>query len=131
MRKILFRGKTKSGCWAEGNLLVYPDVNRAYIQNGDYFKGGAVEVERASVGQFTGMTDKTGNRIFEGDIVSFKRINALGYTTSRIGEVKYFSELPVFYIMATTGDAWDWYQCQEIKVIGNTRDHPELLKDGV
>lgn len=140
MREILFRGKgIDNGELVEGFLTKRPSA----IHIGDYSpwyisvppvdpddSGGYYNVDPDTVGQYTGMKDMGGNRIFEGDIVAFKRVNALGYTTSRIGEVKYFDELPVFYIMATTGDAWDWYQCQEIQIIGNVHDHPELLKDG-
>lgn len=144
-REILFRGKRiDNGEWVEGfysqfhNRPAVPEENSHQIfepREDAYFCGSAIGglwhlVAPSTVGQYTGMKDKSGKRIFEGDIVAFTRENALGYTTSRIGEVKYFVELPVFYIMATTGDAWDWYQCQELQIIGNVHDHPELLKGG-
>lgn len=144
MREILFRGKRiGDGKWAEGSLHIiewdkYPKGKGSYI---DYRLLGrhneCYYVDPETVGQYTGMRDckrteeyPEGQMIFEGDIVSFVRYNALNYRCSRTGYVAYYDELPIFYIMATTGDAWDWCDCEEIKVIGNIHDNPELLKEG-
>lgn len=119
MREILFRGKrVATGEWAT-----------SYNPNATMCCGVEREAfDWKTVGQYTGMKDINDKRIFEGDIVSFKRVNALGYTTSRIGDVRYYDALPIFYIMATTGDAWDWVDCEEITVIGNIHDNPDLLE---
>jgi len=139
MREYLFRGKTKviagdsfnmgkaDGEWVQGYL--YNDVGCWKIKKFETdYADFSYEVDPETVGQYTGLTDKNGKKIFEGDIVKFNRANALGYTTSRIGEVKYYDELPIFYIYANTGDAWDWCVCEEIEVIGNIHDNPELLE---
>lgn len=128
MREILFRGKPRrlnAYEWVHGHLLHHDEnISKIYSEEIDYVVGVIPE----TVGQYTGMTDENGTKIFEGDIVSFKRVNALGLTTSRIGDVRYYDELPIFYIMATTGDAWDWVECEQIEVIGNIHDNPELLE---
>lgn len=152
MRDILFRGKRKDNReWVYG--YVYRIWERVYILWGmTNDVPNMIEVDPETVGQWTGMYDNTkwedptekereeftrngnfpsewnGKKIFEGDMVKFKRVNALGYTTTRFGEVKYFDELPIFYIMATTGDAWDWVECEDIEVIGTIHDNPELLQ---
>lgn len=134
MREILFCGKRlDNGEWVEGSLVhrtkYYGDPDdRYFILTGGEFDCDcydAYEVDPATVGQFTGLMDKNGKRIFEGDVVTFTRINALGYTTRRCGDVRYYDKLPIFYIMANTGDAWDWCDCNEIEVIGNIHDNPE------
>ena len=133
MREILFRGKRlDTGEWVYWTGLGRFTVTQCgrLISGKEGLTDWAYELltDPNTVGQYTGMTDKNGKRIFEDDIVSFKRVNALGYTTSRIGDVRYYDELPIFYIMATTGDAWDWVDCEEITVIGNIHDDQELLK---
>ena len=137
MREILYRGKTEamSGAkyWFYGSLVTYPHKGGAEIYKepildavtGEHFTEVRT-VDLDTVGQYTGFQDKNRVKIFEGDIVSFERVNALGYITSRIGDVRRFDKLPIFYIMATTGDAWDLCNCESATVIGNIHDNPEL-----
>lgn len=145
MREIIFRGQTRRygekvrmgdgeklpSKWVYGGIFpgtgCYSVIYGAETED---FTGADIEkhtVYSDTVGQYTGLTDKNGERIFEGDVVGFNRHNALGYLNKRVGEVKYYTELPVFYILATTGDAWDWCDCFNIEVIGNIHDNPELI----
>lgn len=71
MREILFRGKfSEKSRWSYGDL--YTDDGKVYIATRDTMHGVRVheEVIPDTVGQFTGLMDKHGKRIFEGDIVS-------------------------------------------------------------
>lgn len=129
MREILFRGKhTDNGEWVQG----YPcrcgwiGKEKDYIIP-DYASAlYTAEVDPETIGQYTGLTDKNGRKIFEGDIVSSGTINP--YTIS------FNQTLCCFYLKRcdlecggffTAGDA----KC--VEVIGNIHDNPELLKGGI
>lgn len=141
MLDVLFRGeRVDNGAWVEGFYCHFKDVgkgretHRIYDRfsetDCDDFYPDWYEVEPESVGQYTGRDDEKGVRIFEGHIISFKRTNALGWTTSRRGVVKYDEESTMFYVLANTGDAWGWYEISDVQVIGNIFDNPELMEGG-
>lgn len=124
-REILFRGKCElSGLWNTGSLVKYKDDygNEEYhIVQTDK---GYVVVIPETVGQFTGLTDKNGKRIFEGDIVTgyFDHEKIIGYI--------FYGEDATFFIQRDglygigLNNATDW-----LSVIGNIHDNPELLND--
>ena len=82
MREILFRGKRlDTGEWVEGDLW---NGKSALVFARDGCPGGPSwnEVDPATVGQFTGLLDKNGKRIFEGDIVHYLYEPGKGYWNS-------------------------------------------------
>lgn len=128
MRDYLFRGKREdNGEWVEGYLSYCSTRKQYYIM--DSVQAFPIPVRAETVGQYTTQDDINDKKIFDGDIVNFQRVNALGYTTCRTGEVRWYDELPIFYILATTGDGWDWVDCENIEVIGNIYDDDLLEED--
>ena len=130
MREILFRGKRRdNGEWVYGNYILQNDNDskRAnylipYIKPRNCVNMYPVDPD--TVGQFTGLTDKNGKRIFEGDIVR----NADGYLFS--------AQYPFavkFCDGNFCGDAGEFVyisgeEFRYCEVIGNINDNPELLE---
>lgn len=121
MREILFRGKDVKEHWHTG-LLAHVG-NAWYISNGAGIPT-ACEVIPSTIGQYTGLSDKCGKKIFEGDIV--KRF---GFSKMCIYQIDYDNGLASFIGRAgmkfTTFD----YDSDEFEIIGNVYDNPELLKE--
>ena len=131
MREILFRGKSlETGEWVEGSLVhrtkFYGDPDDRYfiIYNGefhcDYYD--VVEVDPKTVGQYTGLCDRNGKKIFEGDVVKYEIIYDVGcypYSETKIGMVK--------YIAGCFAPMYD-SERSSFEVIGNIHDNPELLE---
>ena len=128
MREILFRGKTDNK-WVYG-VPIYLR-KEAYIVR-DFCLGGSYTddwVEAETIGQFTGLTDKNGKKIFEGDIVKIHRkyLNA-GCEEDCLYEViwnKNWCGWALRNLKPTQccylSDAKDG------EIIGNKWDNPELL----
>ena len=130
MREILFRGmRVDNGEWVYG---FYSPVNLPIFGNQGHFINengfSAVEVIPETVGEYTGLTDKNGKKIFEGDIVECKWFNAM----VRIEHRKHL------IIFSDGSFCAEWYIGQDNyhndlhntfdrKVIGTIYDNPELL----
>lgn len=135
MREILFRGKSRdTDKWVFGDFV--SDVCRIsheeYLNEyGDVGYIGTYVIPE-TVGQFTGLTDYSGRKIFEADIVKIQIGNIIKY-----GAVFYSETAARTGIKDSTGEANFSFMQQplikqyQIIVIGNIFDNPELLKGGV
>ena len=117
MREILFRGKNvDNGEWIYGDYAApfafYPA--NIFKQDGN-FEGIAVVPE--TVGQFTGLTDKNGRKIFEGDILKANN-GHIGYVA--------FSEGGFVKACRCHFNFTNLYGDNQ-EVIGNIHDNPELI----
>lgn len=130
-REILFRGKTDDGKWIYGDLIQAKHGEFLIVQMADVMDMGRnagaelLDSEEGfvlseTVGQFTGLTDKSGDKIFEGDIVKCE--NFIGEVIYR-GDGFCIKNIPQFV------DKSSWYIFNNCNVIGNIYDNPELLTD--
>lgn len=124
MREILFRGKrTDNGEWVEGSLsteylkecgcvMISPTADTCY------------KVDPETVGQYTGLTDKNGVKIFEGDIVRYcDTIHKVVF--EQRNDTAYFG---LVYSEVETMPFGHYQDLTQIEVIGNIYDDPELLE---
>ena len=149
MREIIFRGKRlDNGEWAEGFYISHLNACHYIIpfrtggyeaMDNSFYVHKWFEVDPSTIGQYTGLKDKNGKRIFDGDILHIAKIaDALGgyyrppldyhvnvvvkwdlcaWMWETLCEDKRYISFP---------DAWCLYECE---IIGNAHDNQELLKE--
>ena len=139
MREILFRGKRcDNGEWEEGCLIrdEFCNTEIPYIWSLSEHDNDVAEIILGTVGQFTGLTDKNGKKIFEGDIGRYKQVDGAkrnGKPIICIGKVVYNVKTASFAIESedeTGCKYFDYFPIKDFEIIGNIHDNPELLKGG-
>lgn len=126
MREILFRGKTtKDKEWVYGDLLHDGyDYDVAIWEQKNKL---VTEISHKTVGQFTGLTDKNGKKIFEGDIVhSISRMDEANMVVI-FEDGEFRMVLCERYKEYIPGCGFYAIRCFDKEVIGNIHDNPELL----
>ena len=133
MREILFRGKRlDNGEWIQGDIVQFPvhGVVRIVEQEPSYKDA---EVDSDTVGQYTGLTDKNGRKIFEGDIIHLEYSQVFfggEYFGEYTAEVSY-KEGCFITDGINNGDEIETplsgFDNDEVEIIGNIHDNPELL----
>lgn len=129
-REILFRGKRKdNGMWEYGNLSMRDETGRSKYYIGQNMLG--YEVLPETVGQYTGLTDKYGNKIFEGDV-----FDVLGFVAGDF----FYNRLVVEFIKGCFYCVFygklrlyksllkDVNTDRDFELNGNIHDNPELVR---
>ena len=165
MREILFRGKREhTGEWVFGSLIhrdnyccILPPEGVMHPMYEPYldpefgtFDGSAIPIDPNTVGQFTGLLDKKGERIFEGDIVRWtvEKQRIIGfqsyyYPGHYFGALLVVRWLPAGFMLCPTNDKDPaipntaskvdnysfWNHQRGLEIVGNIHDNPELLEE--
>lgn len=142
MREIEFRGKDiETGKWVFGDLHTLCDKPHIHTDKSKFpYAGKRSFVIPETIGQFTGLLDKNGKKIFEGDIVCKRNLT---FNLRYEGVVVYNSAIGCFRIHSESkgttirmgfeaSDVYEDGQCTvpvkyDYEVVGNIYDNPELI----
>lgn len=129
MREILFRGKRAyNGDWVYGNLLHLPNGTVAILSDKRY-----VKIIPETVGQYTGVIDKNGKKVFEGDIIDYTWDTLCGGKEHRTYVISYANNEAKFVGDCVIGNPRHSlptfeYIGERGEVIGNIYDNKEILE---
>ena len=128
MREILFKAKRISdGEWVEGYYVEQYGSTQIYLLDDDSreYEFDCVHIDKNTLCQYTGLTDKNGNKIWENDVVKCQGfIGRIGWNKTHLAYtilVSVDGNMRYFYI--------DESLSSDIEVIGNIFDNPELMEE--
>lgn len=145
MREIIFRGKrVDNGEWVEGFYISHLNACHYIIpfrtggyeaMDNSFYVHKWFEADPSTIGQYTGLKDKNGKMIFEGDIIAVPfeedrspwEENCIYYENGKV----YFDEIHFGWYVKFKGDElslWEYDDCG-VSIIGNIHDNPELIKE--
>ena len=138
MREILFRGKrVDNGEWIFGWYIKYSYSGwplKATIIPSEQAENGWYEHIRVipeTIGQYIGLKDKNGTGIFEGDIVKTKygRLCYIyWFQPKECWDLSPINTSSNLYLKSP--DEWDLWYSENLEVVGNIHDNPEMMEDG-
>lgn len=139
-RQIKFRGKRlDNGEWVYGDLEYQPcnRIARIHTYNPDGSYNGQHIVDPDTVGQFTGLHDRTGKEVYEGDVVFWIAIDMRGRGKGEQGAIIWDNSTMAWVILRDKPTS-DGRPCiisrpfdkKHLEVVGNIHDNPELMKGG-
>lgn len=137
MRTVLFRGKLISdGTWRYGFLT--QNKGKSWIGSFAFDNYYFAEVQTETVGQYTGLNDKDGNKVFENDIIRYINHHEKGHPYYVYHAVKWSNKYNMWYCFHTKNNQEEGIQgncflyayakaSPSFERIGNIHDNPELL----
>lgn len=163
MREIKFRGRVPNGGWIYGDLVTTETTEgiptkKEILPFDKVIFDATVEVEEDTIGQFTGLHDKNGKEVYEGDILViceyenmlkgvvceesehelFTLDELKGELRQQYKSVIHYEDCTLFaseqdgcdiYLASLAGDMRKSYPIFEYEIIGNIHDNPELLNE--